>query len=196
MMALSCSRCLPVGLVLLGLGGAAFGARPAPVPPAEGPVRPKVLLLTYDPVVSSEGGKRLSQICRWNDPARLTRDYIADVQACSGGFVRCRIVEDRVLDAFPLKKDGFHYTEATYLQAFRAGKGWHEPDAIDYLAIAQEFDLAKRVNQGEIDEVWIQAMPYSGLYESTMAGKGAYECNSPPLAGVAAERIFVTMGFN
>ena len=39
-------------------------------------------------------------------------------------------------------------------------------------------------------------MPYSGCWESTMAGKGAYDCNSPPVPGVDCPRIFVMMGFN
>lgn len=160
------------------------------------PIRPKVLLLTYDPVVESEGGRRLHEVCRWNDPARLTASYIADLKECSGGFVDYRIVESRVIDGFPRKKDGFRYTDESFLECYRSGKGWHRPDAIDYHDIIREFKLPGRVNRREIDEVWIQGMPYSGLYESTMAGKGAYFCNSAPLTGVEADRIFVIMGFN
>jgi hypothetical protein len=187
------------GLVLLLLTGAAarpFSAAGAVRPAVEPPVRPKVLLLTYDPVIEAEGGKRLSAVCRWNDPAALTRDYLADVRECSGDYLQYRVVDERVLDAFPLKKDGFRYNDDSFMQAFRTGKGWHEPDAIDYPAILREFAVAPRVDRGEIDEVWIQAMPYSGLLESTMAGKGAYFCNSDPLPGVEASRIFVIMGFN
>lgn len=187
------------GLALLLFTGALadpFSAAGAVAPAADPPVRPKVMLLTYDPVIEAEGGKRLSEVCRWNDPAALTRGYIADVRECSGGYLQYRVVDERVLDAFPLKKDGFRYSDDSFMQAFRAGKGWHEPDAIDYHAILREFAVAQRVDRGEIDEVWIQGMPYSGLWESTMAGKGAYFCNSDPLPGVDAGRIFVIMGFN
>jgi hypothetical protein len=165
-------------------------------PPREPPLRPKVLLLTYDPVIEAEGGRRLHDVCRWNDPDQLTAQYVADVRECSGGFLDYRIVERRLLDGFPAKKDGFRYTDATLMECFRTGRGWHQPDAVDYHAIVEEFGLARRVNRREIDEVWIQAMPYAGLYESIMAGKGAYFCNAPPLPNVPAGRIFVLMGFN
>src|SRR5262249_60617798 len=102
-----------------------------------------------------------------------------------------RIVENLVVDEFPLKKDGFRYTDESYMKCIRGESKWHEPDAIDYPALISEFRLAERVEKGEIDEVWLQAMPYSGCWESTMVGDGAYECNSDPAAGVACSRIFV-----
>jgi len=52
------------------------------------------------------------------------------------------------------------------------------------------------VDRGEIDEVWLWGFPYAGFWESTMAGPGAYFCNSPPVEGVRASRLFVVMGFN
>lgn len=181
------AACAAAGLLQSTAGTAARRDRP---------IRPRVLLLTYDPVIESEGGKRLHEVCRWNDPARLTESYIADLKECSGGFVDYRIVESRVIDGFPRKKDGFRYTDESFLQCYRSGKGWHQPDAIDYQELIREFKLAERVDHREIDEVWVQGMPYSGLYESTMAGKGAYFCNSAPLTGVRTDRIFVIMGFN
>ena len=189
------------GLVAVAVAAVSAVPRSAGTAPAQRrkrdrPIQPRVLVLNYNPIIEAEGGRRLNEVCKWNDPAVLTQTYIDDVRECSGGFVRYRVVEDRVLDEFPRKRDGFRYTDESFMRAFRTGKGWHQPDAIDYHAIVREFDLARRVNRREIDEVWIQGMPYSGLYESTMAGKGAYFCNSPPLTGVEANRIFVIMGFN
>jgi hypothetical protein len=171
-------------------------SRGATAPRAERPVRPKVLVLNFNPIVEAEGEKRLSEVCRYRDPDTNTRAYVDDVRESSGGFVQYRIVETRQVDAFPVKKDGFRYTDESFLAAFRTNRGWHQPDAIDYYALLKEFDIVRRVNRGEIDEVWVQAMPYSGLYESTMAGEGAYFCNSAPLVGVDTDRIFVIMGFN
>lgn len=168
----------------------------ATAPRRDRPIRPKVLVLNYNPIVEAEGGRRLHEVCGWNDPNKLNQTYIEDVRECSAGFVQYQIVETRNIDGYPVKKDGFRYTDAEFMRNFRANKGWHQPDAINYYAVIREFDLVKRVNKGEFDEVWIQGMPYSGLYESTMAGKGAYFCNSPPLTGVDANRIFVIMGFN
>ncbi|MCC2667786.1 MAG: uncharacterized protein K0Q72_257 [Armatimonadetes bacterium] len=186
------------GALLLVLTAAMLG-RPhdgAAAARRDRPVRPKVLNLIYNPIIEAEGGKRLHEVCRWKDPAALTAQYVADIKECSGDFAQYQVVDTQVLDQFPKKRDGFRYTDESFLQCFRAGKGWHQPDAIDYHAIVEEFDLVRRVNRREIDEVWVFGMPYSGLYESTMGGRGAYFCNSPPLTGVDSSRIFVIMGFN
>ena len=51
-----------------------FGfADPAPF------VEPKVLVINYDPVFGSKGGKRLHEVREWNDPHKLTEGYIAEV---------------------------------------------------------------------------------------------------------------------
>jgi len=157
---------------------------------------PKVLVINFDPTIRSEGHKRLHEVCRWNDPRKLIQGYIDDIRECSYGYVRYQIVEWIDADVFPVKTDGFRYTEESFLQCFRQGKGWHQPDSIDYKAIIKDYDLARRVADGEIDEVFLISFPYSGMWESTMAGQGAYWCNSPPVEGVDCPRIFAMMGFN
>lgn len=159
-------------------------------------VVPKVLVLNFDPIIKSEGGKRLHIVGGWNDPRYLVGGYAADLYQASGKYLDYRIVEWKDVDAFPVKKDGFRYTEEEYLKCMRGKTGWHQPDAIDYKALIREFALDKRVASGEIDEVWMMSMPYSGCWESTMAGQGAYDCNSPPVPNVDCPRIFVIMGFN
>jgi len=184
-------------LLLVFLGAAGMARPPAQAAlRRDRPVHPKVLHLIYDPIIEAEGGKRLHEVCRWNDADRLAAQYAADVKETSGGFAQFHVVDTRVLDQFPKKKDGFRYTDESYLECFRTGKGWHQPDAVDYAAILEEFDVARRINRKELDEVWVSAMPYSGFYESVMAGKKAYFCNAPPMTDVPAGRIFVVMGFN
>jgi hypothetical protein len=157
---------------------------------------PKVQVINFDPSVQSERGKRLHDVLRWNDPRRLTAGYIADLADCSGGYVRYQVVDWQDVDAFPIKKDRFRYTDDVYIRCWRRRTGWHQPDAVDYRAIFQEFEIPERVELGEIDEVWLWGFPYAGFWESTMAGRRAYFCNSPPVEGVQTSRIFVTMGFN
>jgi hypothetical protein len=183
-------------LAFAALGLCLAASAPVAAPAKDRPITKKVLLITYNPVIESEGGRRLNEVCGWNDPTELTRGYIADLSDCSGGFVRYQVVQSLVSDSYPLKKDGFRYTDESYLQCSRARKGWHQPDAVDYHALIKEFDLERRVNRGEVDEVWTFTMPYSGYWESTMAGKRAYFCNSPPLLDVDTDRPFVIMGFN
>ncbi len=159
-------------------------------------VTPKVLTINFDPAIRSQGGRRLQKVLGWNDPRRLTEGYVADLAECSAGYVRYRIVDWQDVDAFPVKKDGFRYTDDSYVRCWTGGGGWHQPDAVDYVAIFRDFDVPQRVERDEIDEVWLWGFPYAGFWESTMAGRGAYFCNSPPVEGVRTSRIFVTMGFN
>jgi hypothetical protein len=167
-----------------------YEATPAPS------VAPKVLILNFAPIVRSRRAKPLPQVLGWNDPRSLTEGYIADLAECSNGYVRYQVVDWQDINGFPKKTDGFHYTEEAYLRCWTSRSGWHQPDAVDYVAIFRTFDIPQRVGRGEIDEVWLWGFPYAGFWESTMAGAGAYFCNSPPVEGVRTARIFVTMGFN
>jgi hypothetical protein len=173
-----------------------FGIWIGGTPEPKDSVTLKVLVLNFDPIVHSEGDRPLHEVLRWNDPRTLTDEYIADLEECSGGYVHHEIVKWRDIDAYPLKEDGFRYTEEEYLRCWRAREGFHEPDRVDYRAVFAEYGITERVERGEIDEVWLWAFPYSGFLESIMAGRGAYFCNAPPIEGIPTSRIFITMGFN
>jgi len=170
--------------------------RGAPRPTAEWRARPKVLLLIYDPVIESRGGRRLHEVCGWNDPDALTRDLVEDLRTASGGLVEYEIVERIELDKFPRKKDGFRYGDDSFLAAFEGRAKWHDPDAVDYAEMLEDGDVVRKVNAGKIDEVFAWGAPYFGWWESQMVGPEAHWCNSPPLEGFGAKRRFVVMGFN
>lgn len=158
---------------------------------------PRVLVLNYDPLIEAEGNRRLHKVLAFRDPRTLCDGYIADVRACSNGYVRYKIAAWKDLDEHPVKKDGFRYTDESFLAMWRSKpRRHHEPDAIDYHAIINAHDIARRVDSGDIDEVWLFSYPYTGTWESTMAGPSAYFCNSDPLPGVKTKRNFVIMGFN
>jgi len=158
-------------------------------------LRPKVLVLNYDPIVESEGGKRLHEVCRWNDPHKLAAGYAAEIKECSGGTVDYRIVEWIDADEYPVKTDGFTFTDETYLESLKTRK-WHQPDSVNYRAMIGKYRLAKLVDSGKIDEVWVFGAPYFGYFESCMAGKGAFWINGDPLPDVKCRRVFAIMGFN
>src|SRR5688500_4399752 len=57
------------------------------------PISPRILVINYDPIIEAEGGRRLHEVCGWNDPRKLTQGYIDDVRETSGGYVRYRVVD-------------------------------------------------------------------------------------------------------
>lgn len=161
------------------------------------PLRRQVLLIIHDPTIPSEGDRKLHQVFGWNNPDELAQQYIQDLRECSYGFAEYQVLERIVVDAFPVKADGFVYTPKTYLASWRARSGFHMPDEVDYHRLLSEFDILRKVQQGEIDEVWLFGFPYGGYYESVMAGPGAFWCNAPPLPRTNASTTrFVIMGFN
>jgi hypothetical protein len=64
---------------------------PSPAPPSDAgvlaPLRPRVLLIIFNPVVDATTGKKLIQTLDFNDPDQLVAGYIQDIQACSQGLV-------------------------------------------------------------------------------------------------------------
>ena len=109
--------------------------------------------------------------------------YAEDLKTASGGFARYQIVDQIEVDEWPAKVDGFRYDDRSFLHAWRHRSGFHEPDGVDYGTLLRRFNIVGRVDAGDIDEVWIFAPPYTGLWGSTMAGPGAFWCNSAPIAG-------------
>ena len=157
----------------------------------------RVLSIIHNPIIDPGSGARLSQMPGWNDPDALADRYIRDVRQASHGLVDYQIVERVEVDGFPAKIDGFRYDAATYLRCLREGRGFHEPDAVDYLALVREFRVIEKIAANQIDEVWLFAFPYAGYYESTMCGRDAFDCNSPPVKGTEhSPRRFVIMGFS
>src|SRR5437660_5785595 len=160
------------------------------------PLQRRALIIIHDPLIRAQGGRKLHQVLGWNDPDDLAQRYIADVATASHGLARYSIAKRIEVDGFPVKQDGFVYTADSYLASMRSGRGFHQPDAVDYHRLLQEFEIIPLVNSGQIDEGWLFGFPYAGYYESIMAGPGAAWCNAPPLPagrGPRATRRVVIM---
>ncbi len=164
---------------------------------APNPVYPRVLHIIHNPRFPQQGGGRMNQVFGWNDPDQLAQGYIDDIAFCSYGYANYQIVERIEVDAFPVKADGFRYTLESFLRCWRQRHTCHHPDAVDYQRILADFEILRRVDDDEIDEIWLSAFPYAGYYESRMGGPGAFWCNAPPLEDTGhASKRFVIMGFN
>ena len=160
-------------------------------------IEQNVMIIIFNPIIEFEENKRLGEIFNWHDPDSLAEVYRNDLKEVSNGYLDYRIVKRVEVDEFPVKLDGFRYTDESFLKAWRTRKGFHQPDNVDYNAIFERFDIFNRVEKGEIDEVWCFSFPYSGFWESTMAGKGAFYCNSDQVPNTEqCSRKFITMGFN
>jgi hypothetical protein len=175
-----------------------IGLRTAPLPaPAQDSITRKVSLIIIDPVITSQNGRRLTEVLGWNNSDRLTTGLIDDLREISGGYANFTIAERIVVDTFAPKADGFRYSGEQFLQAWRNRTGFHQPDAVDYHRLLADHNLIEKINAGTIHEVWTISYPYAGFFESRMAGPGAFWCNAPVLDKTRqAQRRFIIMAFN
>lgn len=158
---------------------------------------PKVLLIVLDPVMDGSPAKKLSAEMGWTRPDDLVGRFIAEVLQVSAGLVRYKIAQRIELNEFPRLADGFGYGPGTYRDVLRGASPAHTPTGIDYASIFERLSVLRRIERREIDEVWFMGFPHAGLYESVMAGSGAFWCNAPPLSQtVDCKRRFVAMGFS
>lgn len=127
-----------------------------------------VLVLCYDPVLRSQGGVRLSQYMKWQDARAMTTEVVRTLREVSGGYLNYRVAEYKVVDAFPVKRDGFRYDEKSFLEMWADRDKAHQPDTVSYAAIFREHGIVERVRKGEIAEVWLWGAPYFGWDEYAM----------------------------
>jgi hypothetical protein len=145
----------------------------------------KVFLLVFDPILGS--GQDLNTYMGWPAYSTLVQGIVNSFQSASHGQLQYTIAQTQVVsNEWPVKIDGFRYTEATYLGVMQNGAPAHSPDEVDYNAIIDnpQYDICGKLNRGEIDELWMYGAPYFGFYESRLVGPGAYAYNSPPMTGI------------
>ncbi|MBN1513643.1 MAG: hypothetical protein JXB13_16630, partial [Phycisphaerae bacterium] len=153
---------------------------------------PRLGTVSFNPVLRTvSGNPRLHAHYNWSNPATEVYDEMAGMQQASHGLMNLRLTYYLEMDFWPVKADGFQYTEAQYL-----ANDWHSPDGVDYATIIRDYNLARKVDRGELDEVVIYGAPYFGYWETTMAGYNGFWCNSGPQPNVASSRIFVITGWN
>ncbi len=189
---------------------AVHSAEPTEVRPIRNPfraapdnaaLRVRVLVLNYDPLVPSEGNRRLHEVFRWNDPRTLARRYQETLEFAAGGAVRFEVVEWRDLNEIYAQKDGYRYGADEYVRLRRAGKGWHEGGGQDYPRLLSEQKVPELIDlppgdRRRIDEVWVFGDHYFGLWEASMAGPGAFFINGGVYPEVRTRRPFAFYGFN
>src|SRR5690348_1473574 len=61
----------------------------------------KVLMITHNPKLRTQGGRTLRDYFGWNEPDALAKGYRDDLLECSDGYANFEIVERLVVDGFP-----------------------------------------------------------------------------------------------
>lgn len=124
-----------------------------------------LIVVNYDPILSSHGGVRLSRHFKWNNPRPMTTNLIRHIRDSSGGFANYRLIQWIDVDAFPVKRDGFRYDEQSFLSMWKNRKTAHQPDGVSYAAMFEELKLMERVREKDIRDIWIWGAPYFGTDE-------------------------------
>ncbi|MFH0874923.1 MAG: hypothetical protein V1859_03235 [archaeon] len=158
----------------------------------------KVMVINFNPLLKSKDNVVLTQFYNWNNPDSLLYGYIKDMNEASGAFIKYEIVKNFSVDDFPIKADGFDYTESTYLDCLSdpTHNICHNPDSVDYNKILLDFNVCDMVNSGEITEVWLFGGPWFGYWEANMAGTGAWWTNGPVVTETTCNKPVHIMGFN
>jgi hypothetical protein len=164
---------------------------PAVIPP---PQEYWVFEIIFNPIIESEGGQTLIELKHWNNPQALDQQYIADLNTGAHGDVSYQIVESQQVDDIPQKKDGFDYTDSTYLACLQNPANCHFPDTVDYGKIFADFDICTKVLEDGISEVWLWGGPYFGYWEYSIRGPALnITPENIPLCG---NKTVTVMGFN
>src|SRR5258708_29678920 len=156
---------------VLGLRSSEVFGQPSDLPAPE-PIRRRVLAVIHNPVFRSRGGQKASRVFNWNDPDRLAQEYIEDIRWCSDGYANYEIAERIEVDGFPIKRDGFVYNAASFMDSWQT-RLFHEPDAVDYLRLVRQLFMIPKVDNGAIVEVWLASVPCRRVSAATMARPGA-----------------------
>lgn len=159
------------------------------------PVTKKVMVIQFDPIIESQGGKRISTILNANDAQALTNQYIADLKTASEDYLTYQVTTFEVVDVIPQLQDGHVYTDESFLACAQDGSKCHSPSGADYHKIINDFRLCELSNNGSIDEVWLFDPGGMGFMEAALTGPGAFFTNGI-VTNTSCNSHLHIMGFN
>ncbi len=171
----------------------------------------KVALIIQNPIVDSIANKRIHQVWGWENPYNYVNQIIEEFHTISDGVINYQIVETHNDEGIFTRLGDSLMTIDTLIYFYTtSGKlfGRDTPGTLQYYAenlrtvqfdynyMVDYYDLDSKRNDGEIDEVWVYAHPFAGMYESQLMGPGAFWWNSPPLNHDGLEKLLSVMGWN
>ena len=185
-------------------GSAPVSVDPAFVGEKVGPMTARVALVLIDPPLHDFGDEPMHVKYHWRDPAVLSNDLVAHFRQASDSVMQ--FVIDTTISATRLftRVHGYFPTVEQF-EAWLDEPGWPTLKAasdsgkiaFDYHEMVRYYHLDSLRNDGSIDEVWVYAAPYMGMYESQLMGPHAFWWNSPPIRdGTALTKLLSVMGLN
>jgi len=126
----------------------------------------RVIVVIYDPILESAGGKRLTEHIGAGDPVEYSRILANVVREASWGYINYEIVGFITIDGYMEKVDGFRYTDESFLEARKSEK-W-QPSPSSYRKVFEENGLVERFRKGELHELWLWGA--SGMHIDEFAG--------------------------
>lgn len=162
----------------------------------------KVALVAEDPLIQT--GNRLHVQYGWKDPIALANSLVKYFQMATDSVINFQIVSTindghlftryygKVLSV-PQYVNLLNEPNWTSLKAAAAVDSLN----FDYRLMVNYYHFDSLRNVGAIDEVWVYAAPYLGMYESQLMGPDAFWWNSPPIKdGTNLHKLLSVMGLN
>ncbi len=166
----------------------------------------KVALIIQDPIIPQFGNQRIHEKWNWGDPNIMTTQVQQEFKNVSDSTVIFQIAEYHqdqniftMIDSTYMTIDTIAYYFQNSYTLYTELKNIAESQGrihYDYNGMIDFYDLDTKRNNGDIDEVWVYAFPFGGMYESILAGPGAFWWNAPPLPHPGLEQTLSIMGWN
>jgi len=166
------------------------------------PMTVKVALVIQDPWLPSSN--RIHEEFGWRDPKQLSNKLVFHFKEATDSVVNFQFVE--IIDANILftRFYGNFLSVTQYVELLKE-PGWKTLRAaedsgqiwFDYREMVKYYHFDEKRNNNSIDEVWVFAAPFLGMYESQLMGPKAFWWNSPPIKdGTALNKLLSVMGLN
>jgi hypothetical protein len=107
---------------------------------------------------------------------------ISDAETASHGFVRYRVVEKIDYDGFPTFRNGFIYTEETFLAMWEKDRSKADKSMTSFQWLFRKFDLATKLKALNAAEIWLWGAPYFAwdeLHWKTPGDRIPYQTENP-----------------
>jgi len=150
--------------------------------PSTGTQVVNVIVINFDPILKTRNNVRLHEYMKWSDPWQLTDRMIADAKLTSGGYVDYRVVEKIDYDGFTTFRDGFTYTEESFLHMWEKDRASANPGMTSFKWLFGKFDLEAKIREEDVREIWLWGAPYMAWDEfhwKTPGDKIPYQTDNP-----------------